>query len=118
MKQHIVSARELIGHISQLKGWDVVPQIGWAKITADNQITLYANSAKCLNPELTSAIEIVADGKLHKTISITTDEARATITITVKGNLVKADKIELRGSAEFKKMMRCVVEKAKATGGN
>ncbi len=118
VKQHIVSARELIAHISQLKGWDVVPQIVWAKITADNQITLYANSAECLSPELSSAIEIVADGKVHKTTSITTDEARATITIAVKGNLAKADKIELRGSSEFQKMMRCVVEKAKATGGN
>ena len=117
VKQHIVSARELTAHISQLKGWDVVPQIVWAKVTADSQITLYANSAECLKSDVTAAIEVLADGKVLKPTSVTTDEARATITIAVSENLAKADKIELRCSDGFKKMMRCTVEKAGIADG-
>ena len=110
VKQHIVSARELTGFISQLKGWTVVPQILMAKLSGESQITLYSNSAECLQPTITAAIEVIADGRTIPS-SVTTDESKATLTITVKENLTRAEKIELRGTPEFQKMMRCVVEK-------
>lgn len=111
VKQHIVSARELIGFIGQLKGWAVVPQFLMAKLSGESQITLYANSTECLQPNTTAAIEIIADGQPMAPVSVTADQTKNTLTIAVNGNLANADKIEFRGSAEFLKMMRCVVEK-------
>jgi hypothetical protein len=111
VKQHILSARQLTEFISQLKGWDVDPQIMMAKLSGESQITLYANCVECLKSGVTGDIVVVADGQPISPLSVTTDEAKATLIITVNRNIAEADKIELRGTAEFQKIMRCEVEK-------
>lgn len=111
VKQHILSARQLTEFISQLKGWDVDPQIMMAKLSGESQITLYANCVECLKSGVTGDIVVIADGQPISPLSVTTDEAKATLIITVNRNIAEADKIELRGTAEFQKIMRCEVEK-------
>ena len=111
VKQHILSARQLTGFISELKGWEVVPQIVMAKVSGSNQITLYANTAECLFSESLTGCKIIADGRqLHPTDWLI-DENNATMTIKLKENVEECSKIELKGDSNFKKIMRCVVEK-------
>lgn len=111
VKQHILSARQLTGFISQLKGWDIVPQILMAKVSGSNQITLYANTAECLFSESLTGCKIIADGQqLHPTDWLI-DENNATMTIKLRENLEGFSKIELKGDSNFSNIMRCVVEK-------
>lgn len=109
VKQHILSARQLIGFVSELKGWAVVPMIVMAKVSGGNQITLYANSAECLFSESLTGMKIFADGQeLHPTDWLI-NEAGATMTIKFKENLDGFGKFEVKGDAKVHEMMRCVV---------
>jgi lysophospholipase L1-like esterase len=108
VRQHIVSARELTAFISQLKGWEVVPQIVMAKVSGDNQITLHANTAECLFSESLTGMKILADGQeLHPTDWLI-NEANATMTIKIRENLTGFSKIEFAGDDNVRNIMRCV----------
>ncbi|MBR2194516.1 MAG: lipase [Salinivirgaceae bacterium] len=111
VRQHILSARQLTGYISELKGWNVVPQIVMAKVSGSNQITLYANTAECLFSESLTVCKIIADGRELRPTDWLINESNATMTIKFKENLEGFSKIELKGDNNVRDIMRCVVEK-------
>ncbi len=109
VKQHIQSARQLIGYISKLKEWDVDPQIVKAEVSGTNQITLYANDEECLFTESLTDMIAIADGsELHATDWLI-DENGAAMIIKFKEDISNVKNIELQGDNNVNKLLRCKV---------
>ena len=109
VRQHIKNARELIGYISKLKEWTVVPQIVMAK-AGGNQIKLYANDAKCLFNQSLVTMRISADGNPVKATDWQINEVDAVMTITLEKDISQCQNIELQPDSA-QKIIRCVVDK-------
>lgn len=106
VKQHIVSSRELIGFISRLKGWQIVPQVVMAQVTGTNQLTLFANDSACLHSDAFSSLTVTADGRTIHPTSSTIDDSSATLTLTFSEELGDFKHIDLNGNTELNLILR------------
>lgn len=111
IEQNIVNSIELTNFISKTKGWNVIPQIHYAKVSNNNQITLYANGNKVLFDESIINARIFVDGTETTPTNWLINEEEHTIHIILKEDISQANKIEMVGDAAFKKIMRCKIEK-------